>query len=105
LRTDITQFLSPWAFRSDRRPSFNGRISKAVLIDFLDERTYVDYVTDVKLYLPTTAGDGPDHDDVTGSKAISIPVSVPARQHGVSVIHPTETLATESCACAPKVPS
>ena len=36
LEEEITQFLSPWAYHADARPTFNGRLSKSVLIDFID---------------------------------------------------------------------
>jgi hypothetical protein len=105
LKREITDFLSPWAFRSDARPTFNGKVSKSVLVNFVEERPYVDYLSDVHLFhrLPGTAADGPDLEEVGGSRAISILVSVPQHQHGVHPIHPDEVLVPESCACAPAV--
>jgi hypothetical protein len=102
LKREITQFLSPWAFRGDARPTFNGTVHKSVLVDFVEERPYVDYVTDVRLFhrLPGATADGPDLDEVSGSRAISILVSVPARRHGVQVIHSHGAPAPEECSCA-----
>jgi hypothetical protein len=105
LRREITNFLSPWAFRSDVRPTFNGKVYKSVLVNFVEERPFVDYVSDVHLFhrLPGATADGPDLEEVVGSRAISILVSVPQDQHGVHPIHPDEIVDFESCACAPAV--
>ncbi|WP_201321969.1 baseplate J/gp47 family protein, partial [Pseudanabaena sp. lw0831] len=48
----IIEFLSPWAYQSDRNLSFGGKIYKSVLLDFVEELPYVDYVTDFKMYSP-----------------------------------------------------
>ena len=105
LKREITEFLSPWAFRSDARPTFNGKVYKSVLVNFVEERPYVDFVSDVHLFhrLPGVTADGPDLEEVAGSRAISILVSVPSDQHGVHAIHPDEVVVPEHCACAPAV--
>lgn len=99
LRTEITRFLSPWAFTGAASPTFTGRVYKSVLIDFVEERPYVDYVTDFGLFhrylARSDAGDlievlSPDTDAVTGSCAVSILVSVPPAKHVITVIHPDE---------------
>jgi len=48
----ITQFLSPWANQGDRDISFGGKIYKSVLLNFVEDMPYVDYVTDFKMYSP-----------------------------------------------------
>jgi hypothetical protein len=103
LKEDITQWLSPWAYRSDQRPSFNGRVAKSVLVDFVEERPYVDYVTDVRLTHidPDTAIESDDLDEVTGSRAISVLVSVPADRHEVTALAGVDATVAERCACAP----
>ena len=105
LKREITEFLSPWAYRGDARPSFNGKVYKSVLVSFIEERPYVDYVTDVHLFrrLPGATLDGPDLEEVAGSRAISILVSVPAGQHGVQVIHSHDDLVPQGCSCTPAV--
>jgi hypothetical protein len=102
LRREIVEFLSPWAFRGPARPTFHGRVRKSVLIDFIEERPYVDYLTDVKLFrvVPGQQGSGPDLDDVSGSRSISILVSAPAAQHGIRPIHEhTAGAAPAGCGC------
>jgi hypothetical protein len=49
LQGEITRFLSPWAFSGQGDVQFGGRIPKSVLINFIEERPYVDFITDVVL--------------------------------------------------------
>ncbi|RII29846.1 MAG: hypothetical protein CXR30_11075 [Geobacter sp.] len=46
----LTRFLSPWAYQAERSISFGATIYKSVLLDFVEELDYVDYVTDFKMY-------------------------------------------------------
>ncbi|MHA6622516.1 baseplate J/gp47 family protein [Pseudonocardia sp. DLS-67] len=103
LRTEITGFLSPWAVRGSARPTFNRTIHKSVIVDFVEERPYVDHVSDVHLFhrFPGVTGDGPDLEKVVGSRAISILVSAPSGHHCVTPIPSGQTLAAEPCACGP----
>ncbi len=50
LNRAIIEFLSPWAYHNDRHLSFGGKIYKSVLLDFVEELPYVDYVIDFKMY-------------------------------------------------------
>ncbi|WP_019498213.1 baseplate J/gp47 family protein [Pseudanabaena sp. PCC 6802] len=52
LDREIVRFLSPWAYESDRDISFGGKIYKSVILDFVEDLPYVDYVTDFKMYSP-----------------------------------------------------
>ncbi|MVM33494.1 hypothetical protein GO755_25885 [Spirosoma sp. HMF4905] len=101
LQEAITRFLSPWAFASSGGPSFGGKVYKSLLINFVEEQSYVDYVTDFQLFhdinnLPGTE----DQQEIEGSKAISILVSVPATYHTITVIQPAEDVpASDHCPC------
>ncbi len=101
LRESITRFLSPWAFPGGESPTFGGKIYKSVLIDFVEEQPYVDYVTDFELFhhidnVPGTK----DLNEIEGSRAVSILVSVPESKHGITLIHPSaEEIAAEKCNC------
>lgn len=104
LREAITRFLSPWAFPGGGSPSFGGKIYKSVLINFVEEQPYVDYVTDFKLFHMFIDGDGGkqtvERNEVEGSKAVSILVSVPAPKHSITVIKPAEEETPgENCPC------
>lgn len=103
LQEAITRFLSPWAFPGGGSPSFGGKIYKSVLINFVEDLPYVDYVTDFQLLhtfndfkgnpLPAV-----EKNEVEGSRAVSILVS--ARRHNIAPINPAvaETPG-EKCPC------
>lgn len=58
---EIIEFLSPWAYATGKDIAFGGRIYKSVLLQFVEERPYVDYVTSFKMYtFTTTAVGAPD---------------------------------------------
>jgi hypothetical protein len=98
LQEEITRFLSPWAFPGGAAPSFGGKIYKSVLINFVEERNYVDYVTDFQLFHDVTGTT--DLAEVEGSKAVSILVSVPAKKHEITPIDPADEDAfREHCLC------
>ncbi len=45
LNIEIEKFLCPWAWDSNVQISFGGKIIKSVLLNFVEERPYVDFVT------------------------------------------------------------
>ena len=55
LNQELIRFLSPWAYEGGRTLAFGARVYKSVLLDFVEEREYVDYVTDFKMYSYTGA--------------------------------------------------
>ena len=56
LHEAIVRALSPWAFAAERPLLFGGRIYRSVLLDFIEELPYVDFVTDFRCGL-AGAGD------------------------------------------------
>lgn len=50
LNEDITRFLSPWAFEQREIINFGGKLYLSVLIDYIEELPYVDYLQDVLLF-------------------------------------------------------
>ncbi len=87
LKEEITAFLSPWAYSKDDF-SFGGDVFKSVLINFIEERLYVDFITDVVLchYDDKKNIIKPDNDHIVGTTAKSILVSVPAAKHEIEEI-------------------
>jgi len=83
LKEEITAFLTPWAFSSQAEVHFGGRVSKSVLINFIEEQPFVDYISHVKLYHRTEAAPNSliDLDEITASSGRAILVSVPASKH------------------------
>ncbi len=84
LKQEITDFLSPWA-TGKGDISFGGAIHKSVLINFIEERPYVDFITDVKMahYDAEKSLVSPDNDTIQALYAKSILVSVPASKHEI----------------------
>jgi hypothetical protein len=101
LKQAITRFLSPWAFAEGGVPSFGGTIYKSVLINFVEEQPYVDYVTNVELFHDIDGVPGTvDLDQVRGSRAVSMLVSVPAPRHEIVLITPAQDAPLgENCGC------
>lgn len=101
LQQAITRFLSPWAFVDGGAPAFGGKICKSVLINFIEDQPYVDYVTD--FFFPDMEGLPSRHDldELEGSTAVSILVSAPAGKHDIHIIKSTlEDVTGETCSCA-----
>ncbi|HVX49774.1 MAG TPA: hypothetical protein VHB48_06435 [Chitinophagaceae bacterium] len=49
LNDDIEKFLTPWAYSGGKDIEFGGKIEKSVVLNFIEERDYVDYVTCFKM--------------------------------------------------------
>lgn len=101
LQEDITRFLSPWAFPGGGSPSFGGKVYKSVLINFIEEQPYVDYVSDFQLFQDINGVKGTtDKTEIEGSMAVSVLVSALAIKHLITVIEPAEAAAiSEKCSC------
>jgi hypothetical protein len=101
LKLSLTRFLSPWASKIGGAPSFGGKILKSALINFIEDQSCVDFVTDFKLFVDVEGKAGSiDFDEVAGSRAVSILVSVPASKHQISTIKATSVIdAGEACGC------
>jgi hypothetical protein len=102
LQETITRFLSPWAFAEGGMLSFGGKIYKSVLINFIEDQPYVDYVTDVQLFLDINGESSSiDHpSEVEGSRAVSVLVSAPAIKHNITLITSTlENISGKTCQC------
>lgn len=49
LKQDIIEYLSPWAFQEGKDVVFGGKIHRSVILNFIEERVYVDYLTDFEM--------------------------------------------------------
>jgi len=86
LHDALQQFLMPWS-RDGGEIAFGGRLYKSAIIDFLDERPEVDFVTDVAMYHrpDPVSGDGSNADlDVAVARSARA-IFVPARSHVITV--------------------
>lgn len=108
LKEEITQFLTPWAYNSDIDIQFGGKIYKSTIIDFIEERPYVDFITDVLM----SHDQNPDNEDagdceppvvpanpefIEASTARSILVSVPAVRHFIGPVPAGDPESELSC--------
>ena len=46
---ELIRFLSPWAFDDGAEINFGGKVFKSSILKFVEERTYVDFITDFHL--------------------------------------------------------
>lgn len=99
LSDEIVRFLSPWAFDEGVDIGFGGKTYKSALINFVEERAYVDYVEDFRLIhfiggIPQSGSD----EVIEPSKLYSILVS--ADTHIIEVIEEAaQNGAAEDCGC------
>ncbi len=77
LNTDVINYLSPWAFNRNADIDFGGILYKSVVIRFIEELPYVDYIADFKMYFTASGPANPDVLEAGNSKAIL----VSAKQH------------------------
>ena len=100
LNTEIEQFLCPWAFDSKVEITFGGKVYKSALLNFVEERPYVDFVTCFKMnHFITRDENGTtallDVEETTASMARSMLVSYYDEDSNTRhIINPTAT-----CTC------
>ncbi|MEM9824084.1 MAG: hypothetical protein AAF985_23565, partial [Bacteroidota bacterium] len=49
LNQDIIKFLSPWIYKEGEDLALGGKIHRSVILNFIEETDYVDYLTDFKM--------------------------------------------------------
>lgn len=72
---ELEEFLSPWAYGGTRDIEFGGRMQRSVLLNFVEERPYVDYVTCFKMYHIVDGVKSADVEEAEATSARSIFVS------------------------------
>jgi hypothetical protein len=99
LKEEITQFLTPWAYNSNADIQFGGKIYKSSLINFIEERYYVDYITNVVLShkIDTVTIQDKTMEEITASTARSILVSMPASKHKIAPADETTSSSQPEC--------
>lgn len=98
LKQEITDFLSPWA-TGKGDISFGGTIHKSVIINFIEERPYVDFITDVEMahFDAQKTLVSPDSDTIQALFAKTVLVSVPASKHEIDEIPDDPAGETDDC--------
>lgn len=89
LEEDIMRFLSPWAWEEGEDLSFGGGMHRSLILNFVEERPYVDYVTDFRMkhLVEGEIHDG-DASRIETTTARSVLVSHPS--HGVRIMEVDE---------------
>jgi hypothetical protein len=80
LNEELKQYLAPWAYDSAAQISFGGTLYKSVVIGFIEEREYVDFITDFKMMVDG----GNDQKEVMASTSRSILTTV--QQHDITAM-------------------
>ena len=83
LEQELIVLLSPWLVDSGS-PSFGGKIYRSSIVDFVEERPYVDYVRDFAMY-------GADRDSQDSSEIVATTpdaILVSAASHDIHAIQP-----------------
>ena len=92
LQEDITKFLSPWAFDATQNIAFGTALHSSVVIDYIEELEYVDYLENLKLQ----RGDEEPEISISPSKPGAILVS--ATEHTITDV-------TSHCGLEPVIPA
>jgi hypothetical protein len=97
LKDEITLFLTPWAGEPAIDIEFGGKVVKSAVINFVEERPYVDFITDVKIYHDKQDGSGEmdGSDEILASRPWSILVSAPAKEHSITPIKQSNVAAVK----------
>ena len=103
LKTALTEFLAPWAYDATLHPTFQGKVYRSALINFLEEQACVDFVTDFHLFRRTVDGVESEAGAVVeGSLAVSVLTSVLETEHMLTALQVTDASGPlEVCGCAP----
>jgi hypothetical protein len=79
LNEEIVHFLTPWAFDETKEVEFGGEVYSSSIINFIEERPYVDFITDFFMFVcrdeccppKEDARDGKDGRDGTVAEILS----------------------------------
>ncbi|MEX2566041.1 MAG: baseplate J/gp47 family protein [Cyclobacteriaceae bacterium] len=97
LERELKEFLSPWSSGCGTDITFGGKIHRSVILNFVEERSYVDYISCFKMYhiVPLDPEHDPnkDREEAIATTAVSILGS--ADGHEIMQIDVTK----EDCDC------
>jgi len=92
LEEALIEYLSPWAYDSGSDIVFGGKIHKSVILNFVEEQEYVNYVSCFKMYQNPDTVPKVDIDEAVASTSASVLGSYPS--------HKIKALETEdNCEC------
>lgn len=91
LEEELKQFLAPWAYNAVD-VVIGGKIHSSVIINFIEEREYVDFVACFRMDLLTANGPIPNIEEAAPTTASSILTS--------AISHDITVLDTDDCKCS-----
>lgn len=102
LQREIKYFLSPWASNCASDIVFGGKIHKSVILNFVEERSYVDYVTCFKMYhiIAEDPDNNPNKDVEEAIALTSVSIIGSADTHTIKEIAAN---ASDQCQCEDNV--
>jgi WD40 repeat protein len=86
INEDIIKFLSPWMYDEGADLEFGGLVHRSVILKYIEDREYVDFLTDFSLHQIIDNNEAPDSEYVRASTSSSILVSAPQHTIGHSII-------------------
>ena len=84
LEEELKKYLSPWAFDDFAELRFGGALYKSRVVAFIEERSYVDFITDFSMYNLKFGLIGKDALVADNSRAIL----TSAKEHKIAAIQP-----------------
>lgn len=88
LAVEIQRFLSPWAFSDGEDINFGGRIHRSWILNFIEERPYIDYV--VQFRMDHIIGDTVCENVLEAVASTSRSILVSALDHVIVPVKPGE---------------
>jgi hypothetical protein len=89
LNDAIKQFLAPWAYDVNASIEFGKTLHKSVILNYIEELEFVDYLTDFKVFVEGSLGDE-SIEEIKTSKARSVLTTVsdtnPENEHSITTI-------------------
>jgi hypothetical protein len=100
LNDEIVHFLTPWAFDEKVEVKFDQKIYASAIINFIEERRYVDFITDFIMDIcldrccyPFSENEKENvksvHDDICGCDEMEFFLQVEDKMNGVTVAKPS----------------
>jgi hypothetical protein len=88
LNEALIQFLSPWAYASGSDIVFGGEIHKSVILNFVEEQEYVDYITCFEMFhiVPGSFADGAENDVDEAVASTSASILGSSAEHLITVL-------------------
>ncbi len=87
LNEELQRYLAPWAYDRSAEIVFGGAINTSLIVNFVEERPYIDYVAGIKLFIITPDGLSRSYDPTDANSAFAPDaIIVSDRSHQIDLI-------------------